>query len=233
MNNTAIILAGGLGTRLKDALPELPKSMADIGGKPLLAYILDHLSAQGITRVILAVGYRHEPILDYFGDAYNGMEIVYSIESEPLGTGGAIKQAFKLTDGSAFVMNGDTFFEVDLARLQEQHEQAQALISISLKPMQDFDRYATVRIDKDNRIIEYQEKQPTSNGLISGGIYFIDPVIFDRVPLPEKFSFETDLMEMTVLVHPYFGFEFDSYFIDVGIPTDLQRAQNELPARTT
>ena len=228
ITETAIILAGGLGTRIKDTLGDLPKSMADINGKPLLAYILRNLKQQGISHIILAVGHRHEPILDYFGQNYEGMQVSYSVEEEPLGTGGAMKKAFSLAGPVAFVLNGDTYFDADLKSLYEQHVKSGAVISIALKPMKDFDRYATVQIDETGRIKGYKENQPTASGTISGGIYVIDRSVFENKDLGDKFSFETDIMESTYQELPFFGFSFDTYFIDVGIPQDYERAKDEL-----
>ena len=142
MKTPVIILAGGFGTRLSAVVKDLPKPMANINGKPFLHYIFQSLQRQNIENVILSVGYKHEIIQDYFQDNYLGIAIKYAIETEPLGTGGAIKHAFSFVDDDAFVLNGDTFFDVDLSKLRNDKSD----LSIALKPMKNFDRYGTVEL---------------------------------------------------------------------------------------
>ena len=222
-NYTAIILAGGLGTRLKSVINDLPKPMAMINSKPFLHYVFLYLTRQQISKAILSVGYKSPIIEAYFGDKYLDVEIVYSKEEEPLGTGGGIKKAFQLVDDFAYVLNGDTFFDIDLNVLSKFHLEAAADISLALKPMQRFDRYGTVEM-KEERIIKFEEKKPVEEGLINGGVYFLNREMLDRVE-SGKFSFEKEVLEKYVSVRQINGRIFKDYFIDIGVPEDYSLAQ--------
>lgn len=226
----AIVLAGGLGTRLQSVISEIPKPMAPIGDRPFLHYLLQWLEKNRITRVILSVGYKWEVIHDEFGDHFNQMELIYSVEDEPLGTGGAIALAMqKLKDEKFFIINGDTFFNVDLNELVQFHEKHQFAFSIILKPMYQFDRYGTVEINEKDEITGFLEKEPKMKGLINGGIYFANRSIQNHFPKQAKFSFEKEFMEKSFNELPFGGLVLDNYFIDIGIPEDYSRAQVELP----
>ena len=223
----AIVLVGGRGTRLKSIVQDVPKPMADVCGKPFLHYLLTKLSKEGIKKLVLAVGYKHEFIQDHFGDEFQGMEILYSVEEEPLGTGGAIKKAFNLTDGPAFVLNGDAFFNIPFQTLEEQHFKNETCITIALKRDIHFDRYGNVELDETRRIIQFQEKGFRKEGSFNGGIYIIDPNLWPQLSVKEKFSFETDVMEAYVNELPFFAVPFDDYFIDIGIPEAYEQAQHD------
>jgi D-glycero-alpha-D-manno-heptose 1-phosphate guanylyltransferase len=219
-----IILAGGFGTRLSAVVKDLPKPMANINGKQFLHYIFKALQQQNISTIILSVGYKHEIIQDYFQDNYLGIAIKYAIEEEPLGTGGAIKHAFRLVDDDAFVLNGDTFFDVYLSKLKNDKSD----LFIALKPMKNFDRYGTVELNTAKRIISFNEKKHCKSGLINGGVYYLRKSLFDKIHAPTKFSFEKDILEKHVLDLHFDGIIFDSYFIDIGIPEDYEKAQKDL-----
>lgn len=223
----AIILAGGLGTRLRSVIADLPKPMAAVNGKPFLHYLFQYLSKQGITQVVLAVGYKYEPIRDFFGIQYMGIKIQYSVEKEPLGTGGAIKKAFDLVEDEAYVLNGDTFFDVHLSDLRVFYFQTGSHMVLSLKPLQNFDRYGTVQVDRQNRITEFCEKKFMTEGLINGGVYFFRKHLFSQMNTAEKFSFENEVLERYASSLKFSGKIFDNYFIDIGIPEDYERAQHE------
>lgn len=228
MTKEAIVLAGGMGTRLRAVVSDVPKPMAPVNGRPFLAYVLDDLVAQGIERVILAVGYKREVILEYFGIEYNGMELLYSVEEEPLGTGGAIKQAFDLVVGeTAFVLNGDTYFKVNFADLDAFHADKNADMTLALKPMNDFDRYGTVVINEEDKILGFEEKKHREEGLINGGVYLFGKDIWVGPELAEKFSFETEILEGLYTTRTFCGMVSDTYFIDIGIPTDYERSQHD------
>ena len=197
--------------------------MASINGKPFLHYIFQALQQQNIEKVILSVGYKHEIIQDFFKDNYLGIAIKYAVEHEPLGTGGAIKHAFDFVGDDAFVLNGDTFFDVDLAKLKNENTD----ISIALKPMQNFDRYGTVELNTENRIISFNEKKQCEHGIINGGVYYFKKSLFDKIKTATKFSFEKDILEKHVLDLHFDGIVFDSYFIDIGIPEDYEKAQHD------
>lgn len=219
----AIVLAGGLGTRLRGVINDLPKPMAMINGKPFLHYVLLYLTQQKVKKAILSVGYKANIIETYFGDKYLDVELVYSKEAEPLGTGGGIKKAFEYVKDYAWVLNGDTFFDINLNALSGFHFETKADVSLALKQMQNFDRYGTVEMH-GNRIVKFEEKKPLEEGLINGGVYFFDKAILDRVP-EQKFSFEKDLLEKYVSVRQINGMVFKNYFIDIGIPEDYTKAQ--------
>jgi len=226
----AIVLAGGLGTRLQSVISEIPKPMAPIDDQPFLFYILKWLEKNGIKKVILSVGYKWEIIYNKFGEHFNSIELVYSIEDLPLGTGGAISLAMKkLKDDKFFIINGDTLFDINLNDLLDYHLIGAYDFSIVLKPMINFDRYGSVEMDENNRIIRFNEKLPRKNGLINGGIYLANYSINKYFPSIEKFSFENDFMEKMVNQLSFGGIVKDNYFIDIGIPEDYKRAQLELP----
>ena len=214
----AIVLCGGLGTRLRSVISDVPKPMAPIKNKPFLAFVLEYLKSQNITKVILAVSYKYEIIQEYFGNSYLGMQILYSIEKEPLGTGGAILEALNLINSdSCYVLNGDTFFDVNLDRLKLDNSD----ICVALKPMKNFDRYGSVDIDHNSYISAFNEKRFTSNGLINGGVYLIKKHIFNSFNLPNKFSFE-EFFQENFLIFNAKAIVFDDYFIDIGIPQDYK-----------
>ncbi|ELJ2138824.1 nucleotidyltransferase family protein [Campylobacter coli] len=211
----AIVLAGGLGTRLRSVVQDLPKPMAPINGKPFLAFVLEYLKKQGITEIILSVSYKYELIQEYFKDEFHGMKIHYNIEKELLGTGGAIKDALKLIQNQVYVLNGDTIFDIDLKKLFLNNSK----ICIALKQMQNFDRYGTVNVDDQGIVTSFEEKVFKKQGLINGGIYLLKKDIFDNFDLEKKFSFEKFLQENFELLKIQTQI-FDDYFIDIGIPED-------------
>jgi D-glycero-alpha-D-manno-heptose 1-phosphate guanylyltransferase len=232
-----IILAGGLGTRLRSDVKDVPKSMAPIAGKPFMWYLLKYLSKYDqISRVILSVGYLREVIFEWIDQVKDTFpfEFDYAVEEQPLGTGGAIKLAFnKAKDEHVFVLNGDTFFDVDLMELYTTHHTNKKNITMALKLMTKFERYGTVCIDNNGEagtILSFNEKKYCEEGLINGGVYIInkDPHIFEG--LGDKFSFETAVLEPQCYNHQLFGTVQDGYFIDIGIPEDFHKANQELPS---
>ena len=222
----AIVLAGGLGTRLREVLPDIPKCMADVNGKPFLSYVLDYLIDQDIEKVILSVGYRKDQIINYFGDSYQSLSISYSIENEPLGTGGAIKQSINYCNqDEVFVLNGDTYFIADLEEMEETHFKAVADITIAVKHISETCRYGLVIADQKGRITDFREKDPSSgSGLINCGIYLINRKIFDNFP-EIRFSMEHDVFKLSCSKLHMQAFETDAFFLDMGIPEDYIKAQ--------
>ena len=211
----AIILCGGLGTRLKSVIKDIPKPMAPINDKPFLEFIFEYLKKQGVKEIILAVSYKYEVIQEYFKDEFLGIKIKYSIEKEPLGTGGAIKEALKFIKNEAYVLNGDTFFNIDLSKLKLNGSK----ICFALKQMNDFDRYGTVNVNEQGFVISFEEKVFKKQGLINGGIYLLDKDIFKDFALQEKFSFEEFLQENYEKLKARAEI-FDDYFTDIGVPED-------------
>lgn len=225
MIKEAIVLAGGFGTRLQKVVSEVPKPMAPVAEKPFLQYILDYLITHKVNHVVLAVGYLHETIINYFGDNYGSLKITYSIENEALGTGGGILLACNHVKGdNAFVINGDTFFDVDLVELAAFHESNHALLTVALKKMHKFDRYGTVEIDGEGRITGFLEKKYLDEGLINGGIYCLNKRVFPA-GLPKIFSFEKSILEQEITNRKIYGIRSEGYFIDIGIPEDYAKAQ--------
>jgi D-glycero-alpha-D-manno-heptose 1-phosphate guanylyltransferase len=228
---TAIVLAGGLGTRLRTVLQDLPKPMAPIGELPFLSYLLHSLEAFGVEEAILSVGYRREAIVAHYGDCYGRMALRYAVEEEPMGTGGGIRLACRMTDAEdVLILNGDTLFDVDLAAMATAHFGSTAAITLALKPMRDFDRYGTVQLDAEHQVQAFREKQPCVEGLINGGVYLLRNDTWHRIATADKFSFEKDILERYLDVLDFRGYVSEGYFIDIGIPEDYARAQVELPA---
>lgn len=226
---TAIILAGGLGTRLRSAVPDLPKCMAPVNGKPFMGYVIEYLASQGVFNFILSLGYMHQVIIDYVTKQYPNLHIDWVIEEEPLGTGGAIKLACsKVTGTYALVTNGDTMFNINVAEVMQFNEAKQGDCTLSLKPMQHFDRYGVVTLNTDASVHSFREKQYYETGLINGGMYALNVPKFLQEQLPVKFSFEKDYLEKLYTDRRMFGIVQDAYFIDIGIPGDYARAQDEL-----
>lgn len=223
----AIILAGGFGTRLQHVVSDVPKPMAPINKIPFLQYIFEYLLKNNISKVILAVGYKSEIIIDYFGDKYKEIDILYSNEYTPLFTGGAIKKALNLCENkNIFIINGDTYFDVDLSNMFNFHRESNSDLTIAVKEMLNFSRYGTVEFS-DTKVIKFNEKKSKEIGFINGGIYIINRDILDMVDL-EKFSFEKDFMEKYINKADIRAFKSNGYFIDIGIPEDYYKAQKQI-----
>ena len=233
----AIILAGGKGTRLRSVVSDVPKPMAplDAKGTPFLAFLLAELQNQGVTRVILSVGYKAEIIEDYFGTAFTGsqglppLELIYAREEQPLGTGGGVKAALELCrEPQVFLLNGDTFFDVNLTAMRQWHYALGADVTLAAKEMFDFDRYGTLELT-GGRIVSFREKEPCERGLINGGVYLLARDLLQDFA-QEKFSLEQDFLvprvaDGSLLVAAY---KSNGYFVDIGIPEDYFRAQHDL-----
>ena len=224
-----IILAGGLGTRLRSVVPDLPKCMAPVNGRPFIGYVIDFFQQQSISNFIISIGYKHEAIVEFLNTQYSAINIQYSIEEEPLGTGGAVKKACSfVSDENVFVTNGDTLFKVNCSLLQSFHQQKNADCTLALKPMKNFDRYGVIELNEDDSIKSFNEKKYYESGLINGGLYMLNVPKFIIEPFPEKFSFETAYLEKYYYQRKMFGLIQDEYFIDIGIPEDYERAGKEL-----
>jgi len=232
MKKEAIILAGGFGTRLQGVVKDLPKPMAPVNDRPFLTYILDYLIDYEYTDVILSVGYLHEKIEEYFGNQYKDLQIHYAVETEPLGTGGAILFALtKCANDNVLVLNGDTLFRVNLKRMERFYQENPCSLAIALREVEDVSRYGSVLIGDNSQIIHFSEKEASmGKGYINGGTYLLSKKIFEKYSFPKKFSFEKDLMEKFYLQEQFFAIVSDGYFIDIGIPSDYARAQQEFPS---
>lgn len=231
---SAIVLAGGLGTRLRSAVPDLPKPMAPIAGRPFLAHQLDQWIAQGIRDFVLAVGYRHEAISDYFGAHYRGAAIRYSVEATPLGTGGALLQAASLvaTDARFLLLNGDTYFDVALPALADFAVAHDADWCFSLFVAAEPGRYMGMTVDGDGRISALKSDDQAPGRLANGGVYLVHPRALRGAPDPahRALSLENDLFPAWLEAGQRFhGLAVDARFIDIGVPHDYHRAADVLP----
>lgn len=228
-----IILAGGLGTRLSSVISDLPKCMAPIAGKPFLAYVIHYLQKEGVQKFIFSLGYKNEVIIDFIKTELSAINYQLSIEEEFLGTGGAIKLACnKAMEKTVLIVNGDTLFMIDVNKLAAFHNMCGADCTLSLKPMQNFDRYGAVELNKDYSIKSFNEKKFYETGLINGGMYTLHAENFLKEDLPEKFSFEKEYLEKYFDKRRMYGVVQDEYFIDIGIPEDYERAQKEFEPLT-
>ena len=225
----AILLCGGMGTRLRSVVSDRPKPMADICGKPFLQYLLEMLREKGITEVIFALGYMGEMIEEYFqdGSAF-GLKIAYSYEEDPLGTGGAIRNALpKIMEEEVLVLNADTYFPMDYQGLYRFHQENDGDFSLATRAVPDISRYGAVRRDAAGRILAWNEKledggQPLA-GEINGGIYVMKKSLIAEIP-EGKQSLEQDCVPKWLSEGKrIFGLPFDGYFMDIGIPKDYQQ----------
>ena len=229
MIKEVIILAGGFGTRLAEAVPGIPKSLAPVNGRPFLEYVLDYLELYGVKKVILATGYLHEAIESHFGNKYKYIHLVYSREDEPLGTGGAILQAMQQVEGKmAIVMNGDTMFRVNLGKLYDFQLIKDSKLTIVVREVKDASRYGTVEFNETGRITAFKEKGTNVGpAFINGGVYAIRKDFFLSFDLPRKFSIERDFFEKIYMSNPIYAHRCYQYFLDIGIPEDYERAQTD------
>ena len=273
-----IVLAGGLGTRLRSVVADTPKCLAPVGGKPFLGWLLDWLGQYPVNHVVFSVGYLKEQVMDYVRSREWPFAYDFAVEETPLGTGGGIRLALsKCLENQVFVVNGDTFYPVNLNTLP-----FAGPVTVALKPMQDFDRYGAVELGKEQcsaaasaiffaeaehcsfppqasakifaeaehcsfppqasakifaeaehtsvpQITAFHEKQPCREGLINGGVYALDRSLLDLSALPEKFSFEKDVLEPGAARGQIRGWVSDAYFIDIGIAEDYATAQWAIP----
>jgi D-glycero-alpha-D-manno-heptose 1-phosphate guanylyltransferase len=230
MINTAVILAGGFGTRLQSVVSNIPKPMAPINDLPFLHYQLNYLKHFGIKNVIFSVGYLAENIKNYFGNNFNELEIEYVLEKTPLGTGGGIRLALQQSEENlVLVLNGDSFFDINLNQFYNYHINEDAQISLALREVDDASRYGTIVKNEHNTIISFQEKNNLSQpGIINGGVYIIDSSLYlKHTPAEKNFSIEKDFFEKQLSNLSIKGFQFNGYFIDIGIPEDYQKAQHD------
>ncbi len=228
-----IILAGGLGTRLRDTLGDLPKTLAPVGDRPFIGYLMALLSTQGFTDIIISLGHGSQAVKEFLGTGETfGVRIEYPLERELLGTGGAVKLAETLIrDGNFVVANGDTYLEIDLNAMLAFHEAKGALATVALVRMGETRRYGRVVLGADNRIVSLEEKDDRGlPGYINGGIYIFQKKVLDSIQSGRVCSLEREVLPLLIGKGLY-GFASEGYFIDIGIPEDYERAGKELPGR--
>ena len=223
----AIVLAGGFGTRLRQVVPDLPKPMAPIAGRPFLEILLSTLAQKGFRRVVLSLGFMSEKIIAHFGNGYKGMELVYEVEAQPLGTGGAIRAALaRCTADHVFVFNGDTYLDLEIDALEglwlTNHHPV-----IVVREVPDTARFGRVKM-RDGRVIAFLEKGLAGPGLINAGCYVLPKNALDAFPLGHPFSIETEFFIESLQRIRFDGFVTHGRFIDIGVPEDYALAQTEL-----
>jgi len=222
-----IILAGGLGTRLSGVVNDVPKCMAPVAGVPFLSHVLQYLEQQFADHVIFSLGYRSEAVIEYLRQKAYTFKTSWVLEPEPLGTGGGIRRALmKSKEREVFILNGDTMFAVDLRALNQAFDPRHKAM-LALKPMRDFERYGAVQLDAAEEITAFEEKQFREAGLINGGVYLLNKGQANLAAFPEKFSFEKEFLEPEAGKGTLQGFVSDTYFIDIGVPEDYYKAQED------
>ena len=223
----AIVLAGGLGTRLRPVVADVPKPLALVAGRPFLAWQLDMLGAQGVQRVLLATGYRADLVRDTLGTRWGDMKLEYLAEPEPLGTGGALRNALQhASDRSVLALNGDTYVAIDLASMYSLHAARGAPVSMAVCRVPDASRFGTVEINAGH-ITAFVASGSAGPGHINAGIYVVDRQLLADAP-PGAFSFERDFVQPRVASLRPAVFLVDGPFIDIGTPDDYARAQDIL-----
>lgn len=222
----AIVLVGGLGTRLRAVVSDVPKPLAPVAGRPFLAWLLDHLAASSVRHVVLAAGFMAECVVDCIGHEWRGMKVDYSLEAEPLGTGGAVRQACGWLRGDAVhVLNGDTFLRYNLLALERATRHTGADLGMALAHVDDVARYGAV-VREGGRITGFREKGESGPGYINAGSYYLTSTAIRALPVQPAFSFEAQVLAPLTAAGQVCGFDATSGFIDIGVPDDYQRAQN-------
>ncbi len=230
MLNTAIILAGGMGTRLKTIISDLPKPMAPIMNVPFLTYQLNYLKHFGIKKVIFSVGYLSEKIIAHYNQSFENISIEYSIEKNPLGTGGGIRMAMSnLNEDLVLILNGDSFFDLNLEQFYNLHLEQKAEFSLALRYVNNSERYGNIEFNSSHQITSFIEKnQLNQSGYINAGVYILSKKLYLQNTKPDiNFSIEKDFFEKQLNQLIIKGFEFKDYFIDIGIPEDYLKAQDD------
>ena len=223
----AIILVGGLGTRLRAVVSDVPKPLAPIAGRPFLHWLLDGLARQGLRRVVLATGYMAGTVRDIIGESHAGLEVAHAQETTPLGTGGALWSALRLCAGERVIaMNGDTWLGVPLASLAAHAPSADLVMAV--RPVADRARFGSVLLSAD-KVLGVAEKGLDGPGLVNAGVYVVRRDLPDRRPIPAPFSLETEVLAQprTLDLRAYVT---DAPFIDIGTPEDLAAAQSLIPS---
>lgn len=223
----AVILAGGFGTRLREVVPNCPKPMAPVAGRPFLEIVLRSLATKGFSSAVLSLGYMADKISSYFGKKFAGIDLAYVVEDRPLGTGGAARLAMtRCTQNHVFVLNGDTFLDLEAAAIEE-HWLTRRHPIIVARHVKDTERYGRLLV-QDGVAIGFTEKGVGGSGLINAGFYVLDRKQLDIFALNQPFSLETDFLVNAVQTLLVDVFVSKGHFIDIGVPEDYLRAQAEL-----
>ncbi len=237
---TAVILAGGLGTRLRSAYSQGPKCMAPVGGRNFLEYLLAWLCNTGIREVVLCIGYRGAQLRRWLGDGSQwGCRFKYSSESKPLGTAGAIKKAKRLVNSSTLlVMNGDSFIDLDLRAMLDFHRQSKALVTMAVARVGDASRFGSLSLGQGREITAFAEKgkpgeisrMAGESQLVNAGVYLVEKPMLKSIPRGKALSLERDVFP-GLIGRGLYGFLSNGYFVDIGTPESFRKAQTDLPRR--
>jgi D-glycero-alpha-D-manno-heptose 1-phosphate guanylyltransferase len=229
----ALVLAGGLGTRLRQAVPDAPKAMALVAGRPFLEILLDQLAGKGFERVVLSLGYMADKITSHFGSTYAGMKVDYVIEASPLGTGGGVRLGLAHCQADhVFVLNGDTYLDLEVDAVEVEWQRHRRPIMVCRR-VADTARYGRVHLDETGRrLAGFSEKGVTVAGLINAGCYVLQPNQLDAFAAGSAFSLEADYLVKAAAAAAFDVFITAGHFIDIGIPEDYARAQIELAPRS-
>ncbi len=230
-NCTSVILAGGLGTRLQSVVADRPKVLAEINGRPYLAYLLDQLAEARIRRVVLCTGYKGDMVKACFGYTYGSLQLTYSQETQPLGTAGALKLAAQFFDSDpVLVMNGDSYCQLDFKAAYAFHLRKSAQATMVLATVPDVERYGQVNTNDPGWIVAFEEKgAKTGPGWINAGIYFLSPTLITNLPANKPLSIERDLFP-TLTDGALLAYRSSGKFIDIGTPASFQNAAQFLAA---
>ncbi|MHA3960301.1 nucleotidyltransferase family protein [Synechococcus sp. LTW-G] len=224
----AVVLCGGLGTRLGELTKDTPKPLLDVAGQPFVTHVLERLQSNGVRHVCLAVSFQWQKIHSTLGESWKGLPLTYSVEDTPLGTGGAIRRALTTMDWSeALVTNGDTFVEANLRQIQAFAHRSQADVVLTLKHVPNVARYGRVNLLPSGRVTSFNEKGKSGPGFINAGLFWLRSDLLTGIP-DDVFSFEHHVMMKHLPRMVIYGLITDGYFIDMGIPEDLKRARHEV-----
>jgi D-glycero-alpha-D-manno-heptose 1-phosphate guanylyltransferase len=224
-NVEAIVLAGGRGTRLNSVVSDRPKVLADVRGRPFLTYLLDQLSDAGVRRAVLSVGYMRDLVEERIGTRHGSMEIVYSRETEPLGTGGGVRLAARFVQSDpVLVFNGDSYCHVDLPALVRFHRQGNNPGTLTVVELSDTSRYGRVKLDASKRILRFEEKLSGEPGYINAGIYVMSAARLESIPPEQPVSLEREMFPAWI-ESGLFGFVCPGPFLDIGTPESYAAAE--------
>lgn len=224
---TAVILAGGLGTRLRSVVADRPKVLADVCGRPFITYLLDVLAQSGISEVVLATGHMAEQIEDCLGASYKGMHLSYSPEKQRLGTGGAVRLGLPhISNELVLVMNGDSYSEIDMSSFIQNHQDLPCKVSMAVRQVEDTARYGRVELSRDNQVTTFEEKVSGygGTGWINAGMYLFSRSILAQIPADREVSMEREVLP-GLLSQGVAAFHCSGRFIDIGLPETLTEAQ--------
>ena len=225
-----LVLAGGMGTRLRRLVWDRPKPMAPVKGKPFLEYQVDRLRAHGFTELVLCVGHLASHIQDYFGDGHDWeVQVSYAVETELLGTAGAIKNAQKAVEDAFLVLNGDSYLDVDFRGLVEFHRRRRSsdpktIATVAVVAVDDTAAYGRLELNAEARLLRFGEKAQSGAGWINGGVYVLEPAVLNFIPAGRVVSLEKETFPLLLERNCHaFGYPTEGFFVDIGTPEGYSR----------